>query len=155
MPRLQNIVTYDGATIRSDRAFYAARGESKISLIDVRDVGDVVAKLLGTPQPHAGQTYELNGPEAGSNAEIAERISRVAGTKVSYIDIPEDAHRQAMLAAGMPEWQVSAILGLQDYYRSGACATVDGTTARLLGHPERTLDAYLTENAASFRSQAA
>jgi len=152
---MQNIATYNAATIRNDRAFYAAMGDAKTSLIDVRDVGDAVAKLLSEPQQHVGKVYELSGPEALSNAEIAERISRVIGTKVSFVDIPEAAQRQAMLGLGMPDWQVTAVLELQEYYRSGECACVDATTADLLGKPSRTLDAYLSENAAAFQNQAA
>jgi len=55
----------------------------------------------------------------------------------------------------MPDWQVTAILELQEYYRTGRCTTVDGTVAKLLARPERTLDQYLRENVASFQSQAA
>lgn len=152
---MQNIVTYNAATIRAGGAFYAAMGDAKTSLIDVRDVGEVAATILGEPRPHLGMSYELNGPEAVSNAEIAARISALLGTGVSFVDIPEEAQRQAMLGAGMPEWQAAAILELQEYYRTGSCAAVDGVVAQLLGKPERRLDAYLRENAAAFQKQPA
>src|SRR6266849_5216043 len=152
---LQNIVTYNAGSIRAEGAFYAAMGNAKVSMIDVRDVGAVAAKILLEPRRHSGNIYELNGPEAVSNSEIAERISRIAERKVSYVDIPEEAQRKAMLDLGMPEWQVTAILQLQEYYRSGRCAAIDGTVAKLLGRPERTLDQYLREIASSFQSQAA
>jgi hypothetical protein len=42
---------------------------------------------------------------------------------------------------------------LQEYYRSGRCGAVDGIAAELLGRPQRTLDQYLHENVASFRSR--
>ncbi|MDP9091323.1 MAG: NmrA family NAD(P)-binding protein, partial [Pseudomonadota bacterium] len=153
---MQNIVNQNAGTIRSQGAFYAAMGDTKVSMIDVHDVGAVAVKIfVDEPQRHIGQTYELNGPEAVSNSEIAERISRLTGSKVSYVDIPEEAQRKAMLGLGMPEWLVSAVLELQEYYRSGRCAAVDGTVAKILGRPERTLDGYLRENVASFQSQAA
>jgi uncharacterized protein YbjT (DUF2867 family) len=151
---MQNIVTYNSATIRSDNAFYAAMGEARISLIDVRDVGAVAAAILADPAPHRGAIYELNGPEALSNADIASRLTAVAARVISFVDIPEAAHRQAMLGAGMPVWQVDAILELQAYYRSGACAAVDGVVATLLGRPERRIDAYLNENRSAFGADA-
>ena len=152
---MQNIVTYNAGSIRAQGAFYAAMGDAKISMIDVRDVGSAAAKILLDPQNHAGKTYELNGPEAVSNSDIADRISRLAGRTISYVDIPEEAQRKAMLDLGMPEWLVTAVLQLQEYYRTGRCATVDGTVAKLTGQPERGLDQYLRENAASFQTQAA
>ena len=152
---MQNIVTYNAPTIRSEGAFYAAMGKAKTSVIDVRDIAEAAARILGAPGEHNGKTYELNGPEAVSNDEIAERISRVTGRTVKYVDIPEEAQRKAMLDAGMPEWQVKALLELQEYYVSGKCGDVTDVLPKLLGHAPRTLDRFLEENKDSFRSQAA
>jgi uncharacterized protein YbjT (DUF2867 family) len=152
---MQNIVMYNAPSIRSQGAFYQALGDAKISLIDLRDIAAVAAKALTEPQAHAGKTYELNGPEALSNGEVAARISRVAGRPVQYVDIPDEAQRKAMLEIGMPEWQVTALLELQEYYRSGKCAKVTEVLPRLLGRAPRTLDQFLEEKKESFRSQAA
>ena len=152
---MQNIVTYNAPGIRAQGTFYAAMGKAKTSLIDVRDVGAAAAVLLKQPNTHAGTTYELNGPEAVSNDEIASRISRITGREVKYVDIPEEAQRKAMLDAGMPEWQVKALLELQEYYVSGKCAGPSDALANLLGRPPRRLDPFLEENKDSFRRQAA
>ncbi len=97
---MQNILAFNAESIRTDHAFYAAMGEARTSLVDVRDVGAVAAKVLAKPDLHAAKTYELNGPEAVSNADVAERISHIVGRKIAYVDIPEDAQRRAMLDAG-------------------------------------------------------
>jgi uncharacterized protein YbjT (DUF2867 family) len=152
---MQNIVTYNAPSIRTQGAFYAAMGDAKTSLIDVRDVAAVAAKVLSEPEAHAGKTYELNGPEAVSNAEVAEEITRVAGRPVKYVDIPEEAQRKAMLDAGMPEWQVNALLELQEYYLSGKAGHVTDVLPRLLGRAPLRLDQYLNEFKDSFRSAAA
>ena len=152
---LQNIVTYFAPSIRAQGAFYTSIGDAKISMVDVRDVSAVAAKVLLDPASHAGKIYQLHGSEAFSNYEIAERISRFTGRQVSYVAIPDEAMRKAMLDLGMPETFVNAEIELEGYYRSGRCAVVDGLVARLLGRPERTLDAYLRENVAAFQSQAA
>ena len=130
---MQNIVTYNAPTIRSQGAFYAAMGNAKTSVSDVRDIAEVAAKILLAPSEHNGKTYELNGPEAVSNDEVAERISRATGRTVKYVDIPEEAQRKAMLDAGMPEWQVKALLELQEYYVSGKCGDVTDVSAETVG----------------------
>src|SRR5881396_2100183 len=104
---LQNIVTYNAASIRTQGAFYAAMGDAKVSYLDVGDIAVVAVKAL-RGGPHSGKTYELNGPEAISNEELAKRISKISGRTVNYVDIPESAQREAMLGMGMPEWQVTA-----------------------------------------------
>jgi uncharacterized protein YbjT (DUF2867 family) len=120
----------------------------------VRDIAAAVVTALVLPGEHAGNTYELNGPEAVTNAELAERISRVAGRTVQYVDIPESAQRDSMLGLGMPAWQVEAILDLQRYYTGGQGGEVTDVLRKLLGRPPQTLDPFLEEFKDSFRSEA-
>ena len=153
---MQNIVAYNAPSIRGQGAFYAAMGNAKVSLIDVRDLGAAAAKTLLEPEAHAGKTYELNGPEAVSYTEVAARISRITGRSVQFVDIPEEAQRKAMADLGMPEWQVTALLELQQYYsKLGKGGEVDDTLRQVLGGAPRTLDHFLEENKDAFRSQAA
>jgi len=151
---LQNIVTYNAPSIRAQGAFYVAMGDAKVSYLDVGDIAVVAVKVLQGGE-HAGKTYELNGPEAISNGELAKRISKVAGRAVSYVDIPESAQREAMLGLGMPEWQVTALLELQQYYMQGGGANTDSLLQALIERAPVTLDQYLAANAREFRDQAA
>jgi uncharacterized protein YbjT (DUF2867 family) len=151
---LQNIVTYNAPSIRAQGAFYVAMGDAKVSHLDVGDIAVVAVKAL-KGGAHAGKTYELNGPEAISNAELARRISKVAGRTVNYVDIPEQAQREAMLGLGMPEWQVTALLELQQYYKQGGGAKTDGLLKSLIEREPVTLDQYLAANVREFRDQAA
>ena len=152
---MQNVLTYNAPSIRAQGAFYAALGNAKISHVDVRDVAAVAAKVLESPGTHAGEIYELNGPEPVSNTELARRISLVAGRTVTYLDIPEAAQRQSMLELGMPDWQVNAILELQQYYVQGGADKVTGVLSELLGRAPRNLDPFLAEFKDEFRAQAA
>src|SRR3984893_10216367 len=96
---LQNLLTYYAPSIRAQGAFYGAMGNARTSYVDVRDVAAVAAKALRNSE-HEGKTYELNGPEALTCAEVAERISRYAGIAARYVDIPADAQRKAMMDQG-------------------------------------------------------
>src|SRR5436190_11086617 len=40
------------------------------------------------------------------------RISEAAGREFKYVDVPEDAARDGMLQAGLPQWQVEPIMEL-------------------------------------------
>jgi uncharacterized protein YbjT (DUF2867 family) len=150
----QNVLTYFAPSIRERGVFYGAMGNARTSYIDVRDVATVVAKALRGGE-HDGKVYELNGPEALTYSQVAEKISRHAGVPVRYVDIPEDAQRKAMLDQGMPEWQVTALLDLQRYYTGGQGCTVDTVLENLLGRPAVKKDQFLAEVASEFRPQAA
>ncbi len=148
---MQNVLAYYAPTIRAQGAFYAAMGNARISYLDVRDIAKVAADAL-RGGAHDGKTYELNGPEALTCAEIAEKITRQTGVAARYVDIPEEAQRQAMRDQKMPEWLVTALLELQEYYTRGKGGEVDDLLERLLGRKPITMDRFLAEMAGAFRA---
>jgi uncharacterized protein YbjT (DUF2867 family) len=150
---MQNILTYYAPSIRAQGAFYAAMGNARTSFIDVRDIAAVAAKTL-TSLRHAGKTYELNGPEALTYAEVAEKISRASGRRIQYVNIPVEQQKRSMLDQRLPEWQVTALLDLQAYYTGGNGGEVDEVLANLLGRTPTTMDQFLAEFADSFAAQA-
>src|SRR5258708_20549442 len=117
-------------------------GNARTSFVDVRDIAVVAAKALAGGE-HGGKTYELNGPEALTYSELAEKISKHAGRPVQYVDIPADAQRKAMLEQGMPEWQGNALLDLQGYYTSGKSGAVAPLRQKLPRHPPLTRPPFL------------
>jgi uncharacterized protein YbjT (DUF2867 family) len=151
---MQNILAYYAPSIRTQGAFYAAMGNARVSLIDVNNIAEVAAKALVGGE-HDGKTYELNGPEVVTYAELGDRITKVTGVAARYVDITVEAQRKAMLDQGMPEWQVTALLDLQAYYTGGKGGTTDGLLASLLGHAPTMLDDFLRQHANEFRGQSA
>jgi uncharacterized protein YbjT (DUF2867 family) len=150
----QNVLTYFAPSIRAQGVFFSSMGDARVSFLDVRDIAAVAAKALAGGE-HIGKTYELNGPEALSYTELAEKISRHTGRAVQYVDIPAEAQRKAMLDQGMPAWQVDALLDLQEYYTSGKGGEIDPLLPKLLGRPPIAMDRFLGEFAAEFRTTAA
>jgi uncharacterized protein YbjT (DUF2867 family) len=146
---MQNILTYYAPSIRSQGAFYAAMGNARTSFIDVRDVAAVAARTL-TSAGHAGKTYELNGPEALTYAEVAGKITRASGRKVQYVDIPVAQQKQAMLDQRMPDWLVTALLDLQAYYTGGKGGDIDDVVSTILGRAPAAMDQFLAEFADNF-----
>src|SRR5262245_27393313 len=78
---MQNLVTYNSGTIKSQNAFYAAQGDGAVSQIDIRDISAVAVKVL-SEDGHEGKAYALTGPEALTNDQIAEKLSRVSGRTI-------------------------------------------------------------------------
>jgi uncharacterized protein YbjT (DUF2867 family) len=150
---LQNITTYYAPSVRAQGAIYGSAGNARYSYLDARDIAVVAAKAL--QGGHDGKTYELNGPEALTYTDMAEKITKRTGVAAKYVNISEQAQRKAMLDQGMPEWQVTALLELQQYYTGGKGGTVDGVLEGLLGRPPITMDQFLKENAPEFRAQSA
>ena len=117
-------------------------------MVDTRDVAAVAAVVLTEPG-HAGQTYDVTGPEALSYADVAAALTRSLGREVQYVDVPDDVVRQALAGYGLDAWFVEALIGLyRDYRRSGVdgyAAQVTDTVQRLTGRAPRTLAGLLSE----------
>jgi hypothetical protein len=55
----------------------------------------------------------------------------------------------------MPDFMVTALLELQEYYASGKASRVDGTLESLIHRAPTKMNAFLEEFADQFREQAA
>lgn len=147
---MQNHITHNREAIRQGN-YYAAQGDGAISLIDVRDIADCVAAILADPASHRGQTYDLTGGEALSNAVQMAEISAVAGKPVSYVDIPGEAAEAAMREHGVPTQLIDWYLSLHAVVKAGYAAAVSPDVERLSGHPPRRYADFVREHAESWR----
>jgi len=150
---MQNLVNYNAGTIRSQNAFYGCQGNGAVSVVDIRDIAAVAVMVLAATG-HEGKSYALTGGEALTNGHVAEKISRVAGRKISYVDLPPAEFRKALLSAGMPEWSADALLDLQRLYREGKASLVTDAIERLTGRKPITFDQFAHDYAFAFQAEA-
>jgi uncharacterized protein YbjT (DUF2867 family) len=91
--------------------FYLDAGAARISMVDARDVAAVAAVVLTEPG-HSGAHYDVTGPEALSYQDVAAKLSRTLAREITYVDVPDEAARDALLGFGLDEWFVGALVGL-------------------------------------------
>jgi uncharacterized protein YbjT (DUF2867 family) len=151
---MQNLVIYNAGTINTQNAFYGSQGEAKVSHIDLRDVAAVAVKVL-TEDGHTGYAYTLTGPEAITNARIAEILSGDVGREIKYVDLPDDKLKQALLAAGVPEWTATATVDLQRFYREGGASAVSKDVEELLGRKPIRFEQFSRDYRTAFQRAAA
>jgi uncharacterized protein YbjT (DUF2867 family) len=149
---MQNVVTYNAGTINSQNAFYGSEGDGRVSQIDTRDVAAVAAKVL-TEDGHIGKAYTLTGPAALTNAEVAQILSGVLGRKIHFVNLPSAQLKQALLTAGLPEWNVDALLDLQRLYREGKASTVTDDVEKILGRKPASFAQFLPDYRDAFKVQ--
>ena len=151
---MQNLVNYSAGTINSQNAFYGSEGDGKISHIDIRDVAAVAVKTL-TEDGHLNKSYTLTGPEALTNSEIAQLLSETIGREVRFINLPPEQFKQAVLSAGVPEWNANALVDLQRLYREGKAAAVTQDVEKVTGRKPTTFREFLQDHRSAFQVQKA
>jgi len=138
-----------GPTIKSEGRFYAAAGDGKVSVVDVRDNAAVAAAAL-TGAGHTGRTYTLTGPEALSHAGIATKLSEALGRTIVFVDVPPEVMREVLSHTPMPAWQADGLIEDYAHYRRGEAALVASGVQDATSVAPRSFAAFARDFAAAF-----
>ncbi len=117
-------------------------GQGVHPFIDVVDIAEVAVAALTQPG-HAGQTYELSGPEALSFPEMLARIVAVTGTPVVYTDVSAEEFAASLRELGYPDEIAELVTMLLVRIRVGDEAHLSDGVQRVLGREPRTFADYL------------
>ena len=146
---MQNVMMA-AQTVASDGAMYMPLGDGRIGMIDVRDVADVAFKVL-TSEGHEGNSYVLTGPAAISHHEVASELSKAIGKEVTYMDVPSQGMRDALLGMGMPDWVIEGYVELMEGFKEGYADSTTPFVEQLTGHPARSFETFAHDFADAFR----
>ncbi|MCH7541689.1 SDR family oxidoreductase [Patescibacteria group bacterium] len=124
--------------------------DAKIGMIDVRDIGEVVAHVL-TTEGHEGKTYTITGPKTISLRDAAAALSKAVGKEVKYMDAPLEAAGKMMMDMGMPKWEVEALGEQFTALGEGFGDFVTDDVQELLGRPARTFEQFTKDLAPAFK----
>jgi uncharacterized protein YbjT (DUF2867 family) len=136
-------------TVRRTGCLFAPAGDARISLIDPRDVAATAAVVL-TEDGHDGHAYTLTGPDALTHHDVAMQLTSATGRPVEYVDVPDIAAREAMAAAGMPDWFADQLIILWGQLRQGAGETTTDTVRVLTGQAPRRVAEFARDHAHVF-----
>lgn len=121
--------------------------------IDPRDLAEVGARaLLGEGlEDLAGRRLVLTGPQSLTFEEMVADIGEAVGRNLSYQEVPAEAAKRAIVAHGLPEPFVAALLALQAE-ATRQPAFVSGEVEKVLGRPASTFAQWAADHAAEFRN---
>ncbi|MDQ5812494.1 MAG: hypothetical protein M3358_17535, partial [Actinomycetota bacterium] len=99
---------------------------------------------------HDGKTYTLTGPEAITFERVTEELSAVAGRRVEFVAVPDEAARQGMIEQGMPEFVAGQIVAVFGFLRRGAQDRTTDTVRALSGREPRGFAEFARDRAGLF-----
>jgi uncharacterized protein YbjT (DUF2867 family) len=140
--------------VRGTGRLFAPAAQGAIAMVDPRDVGVVAAAVL-TSDGHAGRDYVLTGPEAVTYRQVADALTAASGRPVQYVDVPPEAAREGLVAAGMPPWLVAHLDGAFALIRRGELAQTTDTVRMLTGREPRSFADFARDRAGAFGAGAA
>lgn len=116
--------------------------ETRLGMVDLEDVAQAAAAVL-TEAGHTGATYELAGPEALTQIEIANTMGQQLGRAVHVQAVPPEIWAQQARAAGLGDYQVETLLKMFHYYERHGFWGNPRVLGGLLGRPPVTFAAFV------------
>ncbi len=139
------------------QGFNAARvcrlplGDAKYCFVDASDIAATALAALTAPG-HAGQVYDITGPQALSYGEAANVVSKATGRSFRFVDITPEESRAGMLAAGIDGWFVDEILEWFALFRAGKVGGVSDAVEKLTGRTPRHLADFVRAHTDAFEA---
>lgn len=130
-------------------------GDRGCSRVDVRDIAEAAAIAL-TAGGHAGETYNLVGPDALTGKGTAEVWSRELGRPVAYAGNDLDMWEKQSLQY-LPAWMVFDFRQMYSFFQENGFGGKPEDVARqtkLLNHPPRRFEDFARETAAAWKASA-
>jgi len=131
-------------------------GNIGMSRVDVRDIAEAAAITLLSAD-HAGETYDLVGPDVLTGNDIARIWSQTLEREIRYAGQDLDAWEQQSLQY-LPDWMVFNLRLMFEHFQQHGLKASAGALARLtrlLGHAPRPFAAFAKETAEGWKSQGA
>jgi uncharacterized protein YbjT (DUF2867 family) len=140
-----------GRTIKSDGNFALPMADGIVVPMDCRDIGATIAEVL-IGEGHAGQSYEISGPEQMTFHDIADQFSAVLGKKVEYVNAEPVAYRDRVAPFLSSEWHADAVSHLFGEIRDGVLIPqVNDTFKKLVGREPITFQQFVRDHSAVYQ----
>lgn len=138
-------------TVKAQDTVYGALGDAALPVIDPEDIAESAAAVFANPDKHKGKAYDLSGPESLTTEQQVRALSAALGRPLKYVNVPDNAARDAMLGMGMPAPYVDAMVNMVQALRSIGRIEPAGGVKTLTGHEPRTFQQWAQANAGAFR----
>ena len=148
---MQNLSTTHLPEIRDEGRIFVPAGEGRTNFIDVRDIGEVMAKIL-MGEGHIGKGYTITGERSWSYREVAERMSDILGKRIVYRPARPLPFLRYQRKRGRKLGHALVMLALYSVARMGKADGTTGTAEEILGRKPRSLDDFIRDHKGLFVS---
>jgi uncharacterized protein YbjT (DUF2867 family) len=135
-----------GRQLRAGDEVRGFRGDLAMAMLHEADIAAVAVRSL--LDGRVGETFDLTGPAALTQAEQVRTIGEVLGRPLRWVELPRLDARAQLLADGLPESFVDVLLDV--YATMPRRPAVTDTVAEVTGRPALTFADWVADHAAEF-----
>jgi len=127
-------------------------GRGFTSPISSFDVARVAAKILESPQGHAGKVYELTGPKSQDMDGIASEYSKALHHEIKYVDVPiEEWERTFLKSLKVSPHLANHLLTMAKLHRANRYHRFTNDVEMVTGETPMTIEQWVTNNIQLFQ----
>jgi uncharacterized protein YbjT (DUF2867 family) len=138
----QNVLAHWGRIVGEGVYQVPYPAETRLSLVDLEDVAEAAALVLTAPG-HVGAIYELAGPEALAQTDVANILGQQLGRTVHAQAVPLADWELGARVGGLGDYQVETLLQMFRYYAAHGFCGNPNVLGWLLGRPATMFAAFV------------
>ena len=142
---MQNLLQYKRGILEESVYSVPYNEQTRVGMVDLRDVAECTARIM-TNSRYFGGIYELATNECYTQFELTEIFSRFCKKQINFIEIPRSGWKQSMIKSGMPDYAVTNLVKMFEYYEKYGFAGNGLVLESLLGRKSKSLDQFIKEH---------
>ena len=146
---LQNMAVMHGGFIKENNMFAQYLGETKIPMIDTRDIAEAAFYSLRSDQFN-NATYYLTGPKAVSFGDFATALSDKLQRKINYQNISYAQQEAGLKGAGIPDWVCDTVMKLFKKWAENEDHAVTDHFEKITGKKAIGIEQYIADHVTAF-----
>ena len=139
---MQNILSSLSEIIEKGAYLVPYPVKTVLSLVDLKDVAEVAAKVLMDPE-HQSAIYELAGTTPLTQLDVAQSLEEVLGRKVQAQQVPLGYWERQARASGLDSNQINTLVKMFRHYEQFGLSGNPGVLGWLLGRQPTPLSSCL------------
>lgn len=143
---MQGLLGFCEMIAKQDK-FFAAVGDAKISVVDIRDIAAVEAL---TKSGHENKIYNLTGPSALTHQQMAKQLSNGLNRNIQFVNVSPAEMQEALIQAGFPLWQAEGLIEDYAHYSREEASAISSSVQDVTGKPPRDFKTFVTDYAPAF-----
>ncbi len=146
---MQNFSTTLHSDLVNKKLVFLPAGSAKFTLVDVRDIGEVAAKVLINTSHHLNKAYELTCNEILNFKEMTEKLSAGLGIKIRYESPNLLSFFLTKRKEKVPTMFILVMIMLHYLPRFQKEPAISPWVEKIIGKPPATFDQFIKDNKAA------
>lgn len=143
---MQNFTTTLRKDLVTKKQIFLPAGESKFTLIDVMDIGEVAANILINIKQHINESYDLTNEEKLTFSQMAKILSNGLGTQIKFQSPNLMRFFLTKRKENMPTMFILVMIMLHYFPRFQKEPETTDWVAKITGRQPRTFAQFISEN---------